>query len=112
MFGLCIGLDLPVIAFFAALTGWVALYLFSARIQVSLGIKFGEKKNIRQCTDRLIALLSERGFKTLGHSKATFKPIMSFVLEGERGNQRSALIREMTYIQSQKLATVEEWHVE
>jgi len=112
LFGLCIGLDLPVIAFFAALTGWVALYLFSQRIKVSVEVKFGEKKNIQQCTERLIALLDERGFKTLGHSKAKFKPIVSFVLEGERGNQRSALIREMTDIQSQKLAPVEEWHVE
>lgn len=111
LLGLAVGLDLPVIAFIAAGTGWIALYLFSLHMKLSLEVKFSEKKSMQQSTERLTQVLQERGFKTLGHTKAKFKPVVEFVLEGERGNARAALIREMTDISANKLAPVEDWHV-
>jgi len=111
LLGLCIGLNLPAIALFATLTGWIGVYIFALHPKLQLEVRFNEKKNIQQSTDSLVAVLQERGFKTLGYSKSKFKPNVEFVLEGQRGDPRAALMREMNEIQAGKLAPVADWHV-
>lgn len=111
--GLCVGLDLPVIAFLATACVWIIVYFFSAHARFALEVRFGEKKApVQSSIDKLGALLRERGFSTLSVTKGKFKPAAAFVLEGAKGTRREVLMREVSDIQAQKLVPIEDWHIE
>lgn len=112
LLGLCIGLDLPVVAFVAALAGWVVVLGLGQNERLQLEVEFSKKTNIQESTDALAEVLAARGFKTLASSKTKFKPVVQFVVEARGGGQRPVLMREMADIHLTSAAPVEDWHVD
>lgn len=112
LLGLCIGLDLPVVAFIAALTGWVVVLALGQHQKLQLEVAFDKQQNIQDSTDQLVEVLAARGFQTLASSKTKFKPVVQFVVQAEPGHRRDTLMREMSDIQLTSAAPVEDWHVD
>ena len=112
LLGLCIGLDLPVVAFVATLAGWLVVLGLGQNERLQLEVEFDKTLNIRESANALAEVLAARGFRTLASTKTRFKPVVLFVVEARGGNRRPALMREMADIQRTNAAPVEDWHVE
>ncbi|MCR9150618.1 MAG: hypothetical protein NXH83_10615 [Rhodobacteraceae bacterium] len=112
LLGLTVGLDLPVIAFFATLIGWLAIYAFGRQPTFEVEVKFSDKKDVQRCVDRLTEALREDGFTALGTHKAKFKPVVSLVLRGRPGLGMSDLADRLAGIKATARAPIEDWHVE
>lgn len=111
LLGLCVGLDLPVIAFLATLTGWIAIYAFSRHERIGLDIKFTDESDVQGNIDTIIEELEQRGFKTVGLSKTKFKPFVELVIEPRTGLHSPDLMRNMADIRKANLAAVDDWHI-
>lgn len=112
LIGLCVGLDLPVMAVIATISAGLIVQLMSHHAKFALEVRFSEKKSVQQSIDKLSALLSERGFATVSVAKIKFKPAAEFLVEGARGTRREVLTREVADIQATKLVPIEDWHVD
>lgn len=111
LLGLCVGLDLPVIAFFAAICGWVAVLAFGRSEKFDLEVKFKEKGDVQHNMEVLASALDARGVKTLEMTKAKFKPLVQLVVEAGAGQHRADLIRHMTELQAAKEIPIDDWHL-
>lgn len=112
LIGLCIGLNLPVMALITTASAWIVIYVLGASNHFTLEVKFDEKRAAIEKIDNLQRLLGERGFRTVTVSKSKFKPTAEFVLAGRSGVRREALIREMTALQSEKQNLIADWHLD
>ena len=112
LIGLCVGLDLPVMAAIATISAGLIVQFMSPRAKFALEVRFSEKKSVQQSMDKLSALLNERGFTTLSVAKTKFKPAAEFLVDGARGTRREVLMREVADIQATKLVPIEDWHVD
>ncbi|SMC94597.1 hypothetical protein [Primorskyibacter flagellatus] len=109
--GLCVGLDLPVVALIATASAWVVIYVFGGPANFELEVRFSDESAILDAMLALRERLSERGFRTVAMSKIKFKPIVNYVVTGPRGFRRSALEREMLQMQNDKCG-IADWHVD
>ena len=112
LIGLCVGLDLPVVALITTLSAWTVIYAFGGPVNFELEVKFSEKRAGPDAMVALRGLLAERGFKTVSMSKSKFKPVVSYVVSGPRGHRRSMLEREMAALTAQSDNGIADWHVE
>lgn len=112
LIGLCVGLDLPVVALITTVGAWTVIYAFGGPVNFELEVKFSEKRGGPDAMLALRGLLAERGFKTVSMSKSKFKPVVSYVVSGPRGHRRSMLEREMVALSAQRETGIADWHVE
>ena len=112
LIGLCIGLDLPVIALIATVGGWLVVYFFSAHEKLQFEVLFNDSANIQESIDSLSALLADRGFETLAATKGKFKPQAQFVVQGARSDQRDILMRELNKIMQAESFGLKDWHLD
>ena len=112
LIGLCVGLDLPVVALITTASAWAVIYVFGGPVNFELEVRFSEKNTSSDAMFALRDQLTERGFKTVSMSKTRFKPIMSYVVSGPRGFRRSALEREMMQLVSAPESGIDDWHVD
>lgn len=110
--GLCVGLDLPVVALVTTLSAWVVIYAFGGPVNFSLEVQFSKG---RLATDAMMSLrdaLAQHGFKTLSMSKSKYKPIANFVVCGPRSMRRSTLEREMARLMETGETGISDWHID
>lgn len=112
LIGLCVGLDLPVVALITSASAWIVIYAFGGPVNFELEVKFSEEQAAPDAMRALRELLAERGFKTVSMSKSKFKPIVSYVVSGPRGQQRSTLEREMAELVTKGATGISDWHVD
>lgn len=112
LIGLCVGLDLPVVALITSASAWAVIYVFGGPVNFELEVRFSEKNTSYDAMLALRDQLTERGFKTVSMSKTKFKPIVSYVVSGPRGFRRSALEREMMQLVSAPESGIDDWHVD
>ncbi|MFZ7093935.1 hypothetical protein [Primorskyibacter sp. 2E233] len=112
LIGLCVGLDLPVVALISTVSAWAVIYAFGSPVNFALEVQFSKKI---ATTDAMIALrdaLAQRGFKTLSMSKSKYKPVANFVVCGPRSMRRSALEREMGQLMDTGETDISDWHID
>jgi hypothetical protein len=112
LIGLCVGLDLPLVALITTLSAWAILYMLGLRTHHALAVRFDEKKAPPHCIDALGARLAERGFALVNVSKSKFKPAADYVLAGRNGLGRDALIREMDALAGDKQSGIVDWRLD
>ena len=112
LIGLCVGLDLPVVALITTASAWGVIYVFGGPVNFELEVRFSEETASSDAMFALREQLTERGFKTVSMSKTKFKPIVSYVVSGPRGFRRSALEREMMQLVSAPESGIADWHVD
>jgi hypothetical protein len=112
LIGLCVGLDLPVVALITTASAWGVIYVFGGPVNFELEVRFSEETTSSDAMFALREQLTERGFKTVSMSKTKFKPIVSYVVSGPRGFRRSALEREMMQLVSAPESGIADWHVD
>jgi len=113
LIGLCVGLDLPVVAFITTASAWVIVYAFGGPVNYGLEVRFSTKKSTT--SDAMLALrdrLKERGYQTVSMSKTKYKPIVQYVVSADRGLRRSGLEREMAALAEAKENAISDWHVD
>lgn len=112
LIGLCVGLDLPVVALITTLSAWALIYVFGGPVNCELEVRFSEETVISDAMFAFRELLAERGFKTVSMSKTKFKPVVSYIVSGPRRFRRSELEREMVQLVATRKNGIVDWHVE
>jgi hypothetical protein len=110
--GLCIGLDLPVVALITTTSAWAVIYAFGSPVNFSLEVQFSKKRATTESMVELRDALAKSGFRTLSMSKSRYKPVASFVVCGARGMRRSTLEREMGRLMEARETAISDWHVD
>jgi hypothetical protein len=111
LIGLCVGLNLPIMAVIATLCAWAVIFFLGRQMRVEVEVQFDSMKLARLHMDTLRGLLQERGYQVLTTDKHRFKPGADYlvVVSGKAG--REALLREMTSIHAAKLHGISDWHI-
>lgn len=110
--GLCVGLDLPVMALITTASAWTIIYLLSLRTHFNVEVKFADKRPVHESIDSIKARLRECGFETVTVQKSKFKPTAEFVLSGAAGAKRDVLMRELMTLQMETGSAIEDWHMD
>lgn len=113
LIGLCIGLDLPVIALITTASAFVILYILGGPANFGVDIQFSNKK--RPVLDSMQVVrdeLQKAGFRTISISRTKFKSTVHYVVTGVNGARRSALEREMSRLAEDKASGISDWHVD
>lgn len=111
LIGLCIGLDLPVMALITTISAWVVIYLFGERARCFLSVRFEEKKFGPADIETLSEFLKTRGFEPIAVSKSRFKPAADYMLRSDTCN-RQVIDKVMGEYRATKHSTVKDWHLE
>ncbi len=112
LIGLCVGLNLPVIALITTVSSWVVLYVLGGRVKHAIEVKFSDSEPTKDAMVRLREHLAEQGYETVSMSKTKFKPTVHYVLESTKGFGRSGLEREMSNLTHSHEYAVEDWHID
>jgi hypothetical protein len=112
LIGLCVGLNLPVIALITAASSWVVLYVLGGRVKHAIEVKFSDAEPTKDAMVRLREHLAAQGYETVSMSKTKFKPTVHYVVESTTGSGRSGLEREMSRLTHTHEYAVEDWHVD
>ena len=112
LIGLCVGLDLPVIALITTIGIWLVLFVFGARASFAIEVRFDDKTPISDSMLQLRDLLNADGFRVASISKTKFKPVVHYVVRASRGNSRSGLERRMGELLESSEAAIADWHIE
>jgi hypothetical protein len=112
LIGLCVGLDLPVVALITTVSAWIILFALGRRSHYALAVRFDEKKAPKHCIEAVGERLTERGFQLVTVSKSKFKPAADYVIAGPNGHGREALAREMDALAADKQAGIVDWRLD
>lgn len=112
LIGLCVGLDLPVVAMITTISAWIVIYAFGGLANFAVEVRFTKEQTVSEAMLTFRQQLSDRGFKTVSMSKAKFKPIVSYVVTCPRGVPRSALEREISKLVENRESGISDWHVD
>jgi hypothetical protein len=112
LIGLCVGLNLPVIALITTISSWVVLYVLGGRVKHAIEVKFSEEEPTKDAMVRLREHLAEQGYETVSMTKTKFKPTVHYVVESTTGSGRSGLEREMSRLTHANQYAVEDWHID
>lgn len=112
LIGLCVGLDLPVVAAITTISAWAILFVLGRWSHYALAVRFDEKRAPKQCIEAVGERLSERGFRLVTVSKSKFKPAADYVLAGPNGRGREALAREIDALAADKQAGIVDWRLD
>lgn len=112
LIGLCVGLNLPVIALITAVSSWLVLYILGGRVKYAIEVKFSDAEPTKDAMARLRKHLSEQGYQTVSMSKTKFKPTVHYVVESTGGSGRSGLEQEMSRLSHTQEYAVEDWHID
>lgn len=113
LIGLCVGLDLPVVALITTASAWAILYLLGGPANFGLDIQFSDKKKpVSESMQELRDDLQKGGFNTVSMSRTKFKSTVHYVVTGGNGARRSSLEREMARLAETKGSGISDWHVD
>jgi hypothetical protein len=112
LIGLCVGLDLPIVAVITTVSAWLILFLLGQRTHYALAVRFDEKKAPPHSMEALGEQLRQRGFRLVKLSKSKFKPAADYVLAGPNGHGREALVREMDALAADKQTGIVDWRLD
>ena len=111
--GLCVGLDLPVVALITTASAWTILYLLGGPANFGIDIQFSDKiKPVSQSMQEIRDELQKSGFRTISMSRTKFKTTVHYVVTGARGSRRSLLEREMVKLAETEGSGISDWHVD
>lgn len=111
LLGLCVGINLPVMALIITVSAWVILYFLRRGAFVTLEVRFTDDQPIDQSMEALLEALGKRNFKTVTMTKTKFKPVVGFIFSGGSKTMRESLMREMIVMESATPRTVIDWHL-
>ncbi|SLN70535.1 hypothetical protein TRL7639_04171 [Falsiruegeria litorea R37] len=109
--GLCVGLDLPVMALITTASAWAIVYVFGASPHHVVEVKFAEKHATPQAREDFEAGLKSAGFSIAGLSKAKAKHTFSFTVVGGRSGSRDALVHAMMDLDAANPELISDWHL-
>lgn len=109
--GLCVGLDLPVMALITTASAWVIVYVFGASPHHVVEVKFADAHGTPRAREDLESNLKSAGFSVAGLSKAKAKHTFSFTVVGGRGGSRDALVQAMMELDAAKPDLMTDWHL-
>ena len=112
LIGLCVGLDLPIVAVITTVSAWGILFALGRRAHFALAVRFDEKKAPPQSMEALAEHLAQRGFRLVKVSKSKFKPAADYVLAGPNGHGREALVREMDALAADRQTGIVDWRLD
>ena len=112
LIGLCVGLDLPIVAVITTVSAWLILFLLGQRTHYALAVRFHEKKAPPHSIEALGEHLAQRGFRLVKVSKSKFKPAADYVLAGPNGHGREALVREMDALVADGETGIVDWRLD
>ncbi len=112
LIGLCVGLDLPVIALITTFGIWLVLFVFGVRASFAIEVRFDDKTTISDSMLQLRDLLNVDGFRVASMSKTKFKPVVHYVVNANRGNSRSGLEKRMGELMETSESAISDWHIE
>lgn len=112
LIGLCVGLDLPVIALVTTLGVWVILLVFGARANFGVEVEFSKKSATSDAMLRLRDSLVGEGFKVVSMSKIKFKPVVHYVVSPARGKTRPGLEKHMGFLAEDASNAISDWHID
>lgn len=109
--GLCVGLDLPVMALITTASAWAIVYAFGASPYHVVEVKFADVHATAQARETLEADLKSAGFSIAGLSKAKAKHTFSFTVVGGRSGSRDALVHAMIDLGAENPELISDWHL-
>lgn len=113
LIGLCIGLDLPVVALITTASAWSILYLLGGPANFGLDIQFSDKQRpVSESMQELRDELQKSGFRIVSMSRTKFKSTVHYVVTSTQGARRSTLEREMVRLTETKGSGISDWHVD
>lgn len=112
LIGLCIGLNLPVMALITTLSALAIVQVLGGRPQFWVEVKFDETQaSARQSVTRLEDALSSEGFTLVRLRKAKSKHAYSLLFEGVRGATPDTLLHAMLAQEETAGAAIADWHL-
>ncbi|SDL47016.1 hypothetical protein SAMN04488026_108716 [Aliiruegeria lutimaris] len=109
--GLCVGLDLPVMALITTASAWAIVYVFGASPHHVVEVKFADKHGTPQAREDLETGLRSAGFSIAGLSKAKAKHTFSFTVVGGRSGTRDILVQAMMELDAANPDLMSDWHL-
>ena len=109
--GLCVGLDLPVMALITTISAWAIIYVFGAAPHHVVEVKFADKHGVPQARSDLETSLKSAGFAVAGVNKAKAKHTFTFTVVGGRGGSRDALVHAMMELDAAEPDLITDWHL-
>lgn len=110
LIGLTVGLDLPVMALIATISGWAVVWVFGAQQTVTVEVKFDEKANLGKGLESLEARVREQGYRVQKMSKSKFKPVVELTLSSKGDDKGQRLAATLADLQNDKTG-ITDWHV-
>lgn len=110
--GLCVGLNLPIMAIAATACAWIAIYILGREQHLTVEVQFDGMKQTRLHIDTLRDLLRDRGYQVRSVAKHRFKPGADYLVAVPGRVGRDAVLRDMSALQATKLYGISDWHVE
>ncbi|MEV8468106.1 hypothetical protein AB0T83_15115 [Fluviibacterium sp. DFM31] len=111
LIGLCVGLDLPVMAVITTASAWAIMYLFGGVPRHVIEIKFADKHNIPQARADLATGLEASGYRISDIRKSKAKHTFAFVVVGAKGASQDRLVHAMMDLESAKPGLISDWHL-
>jgi len=111
LLGLCVGIDLPVMALIITISAWFVLYFLNRGAFVTLEVKFAGDQPVNQSLDNLLETLRKKSLETVTMTKSKFKPVVEIVFSSDSKPMRDLLMSEMTALESASPRTVVDWHL-
>ncbi len=112
LIGLCVGLDLPVIALITTIGIWLVLFVFGARASFAIEVRFDDKTPVSDSMMQLRDLLNADGYRVVSMSKTKFKPLVHYVVRASGGSSRSGLEKRMGELVERSESAISDWHIE
>ena len=108
--GLAVGLNLPVMALVATLTGFVTLWFVTARRTSLVELKFKDEETLRNAFAPAREAFERRGFKIVSIRKTGFKSVVEFALSHKNSDVVTAVTDVLDDLSQAGHAT-KDWHV-
>jgi hypothetical protein len=111
LIGLCVGLDLPVMALITTLSAWAIVYFFGGAPHHVVEVKFADKHGVPQARADLEGHLKSAGFTVASVNKAKAKHTFSFTVVGGRDGSRDALVHALMDMDAAGSDLIADWHL-
>ncbi|WP_424990519.1 hypothetical protein [Fluviibacterium sp. S390] len=111
LIGLCVGLDLPVMAVITTASAWTIMYFFGGVPRHVIEIKFADKHSIPTARSDLEAQLQHSGYRITGVRKSKAKHTFAFSVVGSKGSTQDGLVHAMMDLEASQPGHISDWHL-
>lgn len=109
--GLCVGLNLPVMALITTASAWGIIYVFGAAPRHIVEVKLADRLVAPQARTDIEASLKSAGFKVSGVDKAKAKNTFAFTVVGSKDVSRDDLVHAMMNLDAKSPTLMSDWHL-